>query len=102
MDEMERDIIEMTDDAGNTIQMEVIDYFFYNGDEFVILTDTIPEDEDDDPEELNCYVMKVITSKDEATGEELETFEPIEDAELEERVMAVANTVLNEEEPAEE
>lgn len=101
MDEMERDIIEMTDDEGNTILMEVVDYFFYNGDEYVILTDTIPEDSSEDPEELNCYVMKVVVSKDE-NGEELETFEPILDEALEERVMAVANTKLNEEEEEEE
>ena len=97
MDEMERDLIEMTDDEGNTILMEVIDYFFYNGEEYVILTDTIPENDDDDPEELNCYVMKVNTEKDPESGEELETFEPITDAALEERVMAVANMKLNEE-----
>lgn len=101
MDEMERDIIEMTDDEGNTILMEVVDYFFYQGDEYVILTDTIPEDENEDPEELNCYVMKVVVSKDEATGDELETFEPILDAELEERVMAAANTKLIEDDEAE-
>lgn len=102
MDEMERDIVEMTDDEGNTILMEVVDYFFYNGDEYVILTDTIPENDEDDPEELNCYVMKVVVTKDEATGEELETFEPIEDAALEERVMAVANTKLAEDDAEEE
>ena len=26
-----QDIIEMTDDEGNTILMQVVDYFFYNG-----------------------------------------------------------------------
>ena len=104
MDEQERDLIEMTDDEGNTILMEVIDYFFYNGEEFVILTDNVSEDmeESDEPEEINCYVMQVITSKDEATGEEMEEFVPIEDAEKEERLMEIANTKLMEDEEADE
>ena len=105
MDEQERDIIEMTDDEGNTILMEVIDYFFYNGEEYVILTDTISEDTDesiDEPEEINCYVMQVKTSTDEATGEEMEEFLPIEDAEKEERLMEIANSKLMEDEEADE
>ena len=39
-----QDIIEMTDDEGNTILMQVVDYFFYNGEEYVILTDSIDDE----------------------------------------------------------
>jgi len=104
MDEQERDIIEMTDDEGNTILMEVIDYFFYNGEEYVILTDSVSEDveETDEAEEINCYVMQVVSSVDEATGEEMEEFIPIEDAEKEERLMEIANSKLMEDEEADE
>ena len=33
----ERDVVEFTDDEGNTILLEVMDYFFYNGEEFAAL-----------------------------------------------------------------
>lgn len=92
--EQEPDIIEMTDDEGNTILMEVVDYFFYNGEEYVILSDTVDEESDEDAEEIDCYIMKVITSTDE-NGEELESFEPIEDEELEAKLIEIANNQLN-------
>ena len=46
--------------------------------------------------------MHVVTSRDEETGEELETFEPIEDAKLEAKLIEVANSQLNDEEEPEE
>ena len=51
-----QDIIEMTDDEGNTILMQVVDYFFYNGEEYVILTDSI--DDEGDCEE--CHGMSMM------------------------------------------
>ena len=100
--EQEPDIIEMTDDQGNTILMEVLDYFFYNGEEYVILTDSLSEDDGEEAEEIDCYVMQVVTSTDEATGEEMEEFIPIDDPEKEERLMEVANSKLMEDEEADE
>ena len=98
-----RDIIEMTDEAGNTLQLEVVDYFFYNGEEFVILADTVREDRPapvgDDEEQIDCYIMRVVTS--EQDGEEMEEFLPIEDESLERRLMEVATTRLNEEDEEE-
>ena len=94
------DLIEMVSDDGSTITMRVVDYFFYNGEEYVILTDHIPQDDEETPDRIDCYVMKVLTSKDE-NGEEMEEFVPIEDEKLEERLMEVASTRLNEEEEEE-
>lgn len=98
-----RDIIEMTDEAGNTLQLEVVDYFFYNGEEFVILADTVREDRPapvgDEDEQIDCYIMRVVTS--EQDGEEMEEFLPIEDESLERRLMEVATTRLNEEDEEE-
>lgn len=98
MDDQELDLIEMTDDEGNTILMQVIDYFFYNGDEYVIMSDYV--EDADDAEELNCYVLQVLTSTDE-NGEEMEEFVPIEDLELEEKLIEIANNKLNEDEEPE-
>ncbi len=100
----EPDLIEMTDEDGNTITMQVLDYFFYNGEEYVILTDDVEEEdaeETDEPEEIDCYVMKVVTSTDE-NGEEMEEFVPIEDPDLEARLIEVASTKMNEEDDEEE
>lgn len=108
------DIIEMTDDEGNTILMQVVDYFFYNGEEYVILTDSI-HDEDcdceachehgdecacgcediDETEEITCYIMKVIQST--VDGEEVEEFVPVEDQALEAKLIEIASTKLNDE-----
>ena len=56
--DQEPDLVEMTDEDGNTITMMVLDYFFYNGEEYVILTDSVPEAGEDLPDEVDCYVMK--------------------------------------------
>ncbi|MGN0777619.1 MAG: DUF1292 domain-containing protein [Aristaeellaceae bacterium] len=109
---MEPDVIEMTDDEGNTILLQILDYFFYNGEEYAILTDSIdgdaepdeqcaPEDETDEAEGIACYVMKVNTLTDE-NGEELEEFIPVEDQALEAKLMEVASTRLNDDDELDE
>ena len=97
-------VFEMSDEEGNTILVREIDNFFYNGEEYVILTDDVEEEdaeETDEPEEIDCYVMKVVTSTDE-NGEEMEEFVPIEDPDLEARLIEVASTKMNEEDDEEE
>lgn len=108
----EPDLIEMTDEDGNTILFEIIDYFFYNGEEYAILTERepdeleedeaqpsvdaqcAPEDEPDEQEEIDCYIMRVVPTTDEH-GEEFEEFVPVEDQALEAKLMQVASTRLN-------
>ena len=105
----EPDVIEMTDDEGNTILFEIIDYFFYNGEEYAILTEAedgenadqsadaqcAPADGPDEQEEVDCYIMKVVATTDEH-GEEFEEFVPVEDQALEAKLMQIASTRLNE------
>ena len=78
-----RDVIEFTDDEGNTLPLEVVDYFFYNGEEYASLRE--PKDGED-----ALYVMKVNSFTDE-TGEEMEEFVPPAD-ELIEALLGVART----------
>lgn len=82
MSEADRlDIIEGTDDAGNPMLLRVEKYFYYNGDEYVLLQQVDSEDDAAcDAGDERLYVMRVAVSKDE-DGEEVEDFEPI-DAEL--------------------
>ena len=95
---MDDDYIEMTDEDGNTILFKIIDYFFYNGEEYAILTDS---NEDDTTEAVDCYVMKIVPTTDE-TGEELEEFVPVEDQKLEAKLMEIATMKLNDDEEADD
>ena len=97
------DLVEMVDDEGNTLLMRVVEYFFYNGDEYVVLAEYDPEAADNTAEvdQVDCYVLRVNTFTDER-GEECEEFLPIEDEALEAKLMAVASTRVNEEEEEEE
>ena len=93
----DEDIIEMTDEDGNVTLFRILDYFFYNGEEYAILTDS---NDDDTTEAVDCYVMKIVPTTDE-NGEELEEFVPVEDQKLEARLMEIATTKLNDDENAE-
>jgi len=103
----EFDLIEMTDEEGNTLTFKIIDYFFYNGEEYAILTDSIEEDTTEaDPDsesagQVDCYVMKIVavTGDD---GEELEEFVPVEDQKLEAKLMEIAAMKLNEDDEADD
>ena len=96
--EPEEDLIEMTDEDGNVTLFKILDYFFYNGEEYAILTDF---NEDDTAEAVDCFVMQIVPSTDE-NGEELEEFVPVEDQKLEARLMEIATTKLNDDEEADD
>jgi len=77
MSEEERlDVIEGTDEDGNRVLLVVEKYFYYNGEEYVLLR---PQDEAELPEDrVTRYVMQVkVTEED---GEEIEEFEPVDEA----------------------
>ena len=86
----ERDIVEFTDEQGNTLLLEVMDYFFYNGEEFAALCDAKEEAPDDDPDDDPVYIMKINSFTDE-NGEEMEEFVPPDEA-LMEKLIAVVRT----------
>ena len=76
MEDDRLDIVEGVDEDGNRLLLRVIRYFYYNGEEYVLLSDDI-EDEKDDLDDVTFFVMKVSVSTDE-DGEEIEEFEPVE------------------------
>ena len=119
---MEADIIEGVDEDGNSVLLEVIRYFFYNGEEYVVLAEAdesgddcgcgcseqeeeeacgcgcgCGDDSDDceDDNELTLYIMKVVELEDE-DGEAMEEFLPIEDEDLLEQLIAVVKADLDE------
>ena len=90
MSEEERmDIVEGVDEDGNRLILRVNRYFFYNGEEYVLLSDDI-ETPNPNLDEVMFYVMKVTESVDE-DGEEIEEFEPVEQ-ELMEQLIEVVKT----------
>ena len=77
MSEEERlDIVEGVDEDGNRLLLRVNRYFYYNGEEYVLLSDDV-EEAAKDLENVTFFVMKVSVSTDE-DGEEIEEFEPVE------------------------
>lgn len=91
MNEEVRDLVEMEDEDGNIVTLEVMRYFFYNGEEYVVLNELQDEEEETDEEEVqvNCYIMKVVEGQD--GDEEVEDFLPIEDDDLFNKLVEVAN-----------
>ncbi|MDI9521000.1 MAG: DUF1292 domain-containing protein [Bacillota bacterium] len=99
-DEERLDIIEGTDEDGNRLLLTVEKYFFYNGEEYVLLKqydEENPQPEASDKQTL--YVMRVAISKDE-DGEEIEDFEPV-DEDLAERLIPVIKARFNDPLPGE-
>lgn len=72
--EEERDIVVFTDDNGNEIEMDVIDYFEHDGQEYAVLMDldALPEECECGSKECECeceseqdvYIMKVVVDGD--------------------------------------
>ena len=95
---MEEDIIDFEDEDGNVIPFAVIDYLFYNGEEYALLTERGTEGTDQEGE---CIVCKVVPTEGE-DGEEDEEFELVEDEELAQKLIDIANTHMAEDEEEDE
>lgn len=95
----ERDIVVFTDDEGNDFELEVMDYFFYNGQEYAVLSDadaecaceecehdaeTCEDEECDCCEDQEVYIMKIVQMED-----DMEEFIPVEDESLMEKLIAI-------------
>ena len=56
---MEPDTIIFEDEDGNEFEFEVRDYFFYNGDEYALLTEVGQESDESGEECIICKVESV-------------------------------------------
>lgn len=73
----EQDIVVFVDDEGNEVTMEVLDYFFYEGEEYAVLAEQTAEcdaQESDCDARREAYVMKVVP-----VGEDEEEFIPVDE-----------------------
>lgn len=95
--EEERDLVVFSDDEGNEKTMEVLDYFFYEGQEYAVLTEAdecgCGDDECECAEEADAYIMKVVP-----TGEDEEEFLPVEDELMDRLIEFVQNELYADEE----
>lgn len=80
----ERDIVVFTDDEGNDFELEVMDYFFYNGQEYAVLSDADAEGEACGCGDQEVYIMKI-----EQMDDDMEEFVPVEDDALLEKLIAI-------------
>ena len=96
--DMEEDLIVFETDDGEEITFVIEDYFFYNGDEYAILTEY--DTEKDIVKDEGSIVCRIETSEDE-NGEEVEEFVPVEDDDLAEKLSEIANAQLAEDEEEE-
>jgi len=85
----ELDIIELESEDGELLRLCVDRYFFYNGDEYVLLSDDCGQNKPED--EVSHYVMKVVPLEDE-DGEEMEEFVPVEDELMDQLIHVVEST----------
>lgn len=99
MNGFEEDIIDFEDEDGNVIPFRVIDYVFYNGEEYALLTEVTEEESEDEGQE--CIVCKIVAETEE-NGEESESFVPVEDEALAQKLVDIFNTKISEEEKEEE
>ncbi len=92
-----RDIVEFVADNGDVIEFEVVDYFLYDGLEYVILADLgNNQDTADDKEKVDVFIMKV-----EVIDEDNEEFVMIP-PENEDEVLNFAGRLLSGELPNED
>jgi len=107
-EEMEQDLIEGVDEEGNKVLLEVVRYFFYNGDEYVVLGDAQQSGDcdegcehcdhhhEDEEDTISLYIMKVVESEED--GEEMEEFVPVEDEDLLEKLIEIVQADFDNEE----
>lgn len=103
----ERDILTLTDDDGNEIELEILRYFFYNGEEYAMVTeldegyDCDTCDKDPDSDECDCEPMEVFFMKVEPVDDENEEYTFV-DEELSDALMNVIESDFDDEEDEED
>jgi len=92
----EQDLVVFVDDDSNEITMEVLDYFFYEGQEYAVLTEYVEEgavhscDCGSEHDEQDAFIMKVVP-----VGEDQEEFIPVEDDLIDKLIDFVQNELYS-------
>ena len=108
MEQQEQDLVVIMDDEGNELTMEIVDYFFYEGQEYAVLVEFeegAEESEhdcatcecgcdhghDDDEVQQEAYIMRVVP-----VGDDQEEFVPVDEEMLEKLIDFVQNDLYEE------
>lgn len=106
--EENQDLVVFVDETGDEKTMEVLDYFFYEGQEYAVLTEyeECPEDCDCDHEhseecdhehhDVDAFIMKVVPVEDDQ-----EEFLPVEDELMDKLIEFVQNELYGDGEDCE-
>lgn len=70
MENNEKDLVVFEDDNGDSFTLEVLDYLFYEGEEYAVLA----EMDENSNGQREAYVMKVVDA-----GDDMEEFVPVEE-----------------------
>lgn len=89
MEDNELDLVVFEDDKGNEITMEVLDYLFYEGEEYAVLAEMQDEDSEEPRE---AYVMHVVP-----VGDDMEEFVPVSEELAEKLIDIIENSDYDEE-----
>lgn len=95
MEMEERDFVTFTDDDGKEFELDIVDYFEYEGDEYAVLMDLSEdececEDEECEAAQHDVYIMKIVVDGDE------ENFVPADEDKFE-ALSAIVEERLNSE-----
>ena len=96
--DMGDDLIVFETEDGEEVTFVIEDYFFYNGEEYAILTEYDTEKEEVIDEGSIVCKVETVTGED---GEEDDEFIPVEDDALAETLIAIAEAQLAEDEEEE-
>ena len=106
----EYDLVQATDEDGNQLTLRVLDYFFYNGEEYAALEEAEEEcdmacegcehaaeceAEEEDEEAGGIYICKVVSTTDD-DGTEMDEFTPVEDDALADKLLEIFNRRVEE------
>ncbi len=96
--DMGDDLIVFETEDGEEVTFVIEDYFFYNGEEYAILTEYDTEKEEVIDEGSIVCKVETVTGED---GEEDDEFIPVEDDAMAEKLIEIANAQLAEDEEEE-
>ena len=100
----EPELLVFTDDDGNDVTVQVLDYLNYNGEEYAVLAEqneaqeALNKADEADAAQLEIFFMKVVPVED--SEDEVE-FQPIEEEGIEDELFAIINSDLDEEDTEE-
>lgn len=85
--EEERDSVVFEDEEGNKLELDVLEYFEHEGEEYAILVDM--EGAGDEESEQEAYIMKIVVNGDE------EEFLPPDEEKMDE-LISIAEQIISE------